>query len=142
MREIKRRKDRLGRPKLVSRAGFIEWNLNSELFAFSKRLNEEFNPELLQEAFTLRSYIIQEEKKQQEVGIDNPITNLKDNAELARDGHDFLSTYVSMFISSQLPRLPRAGKDSVRDYLLSDGVLANVSQHLGTKDLILSAVSV
>ncbi len=97
---------------------------------------------LLQEAFTLRSYIIQEEQKQQQVGIESPVTNLKDNAELARFGADILSSYVEMFISSQLPKLPNVGLRSVRDYLLSDEVLANVSQHIGTKDLILSAVRI
>lgn len=131
-----------GRPKPASRAGFIEWNWNSELFAFSKRLHEDFNPQLLQEAFTLRSYIIQEEQKQQDVGIDSPVTNLKDNAELARSGADILSTYVEMFISSQLPKLPAIGVCSIRDHLLSDEMLANVSKHIGTKDLILSAVGV
>jgi len=139
LKDIKNRKTKMGPPQPVNRAGFIEWNLNSELFAFSKRLHEDFNPQLLQEAFTLRSYIIQEEQKQQEVGIENPVTNLKDNSELANIGADLLSTYVEMFISSQIPRLPRAGIQSVRDYLLSDESLANVSQHIGTKDLILSA---
>lgn len=141
LKEIRRRKDKLGPPTPINRAGFIEWNWNSELFAFSKRLHEDFNPELLQEAFTLRSYIIQEEQKQQEVGIESPVTNLNDNSTLARDGTDLISNYVDMFISSQLPRLPRIGVQSVRDYLLSDEVLANVSQHIGTKDLILTAVS-
>lgn len=97
---------------------------------------------MLQEAFTLRSYIIQEEQKQQELGIDNPVTNLKDNSELARSGSDILSNYVEMFISSQLPKLPTVGVRSVRDYLLSDEMLANVSKHIGTSDLILSAVNI
>jgi len=139
LKEIRRRKDKLGTPQTVNRAGFIEWNWNSELFAFSKRLHEDFNPQLLQEALTLRSYIIQEEQKQQEVGIESPVTNLKDNSELARSGADLLSTYVEMFISSQLPKLPSAAVRSVRDYLLSDERLAKVSQHIGTKDLLLSA---
>lgn len=60
---------------------------------------------------------------------------------MARNGADILSTYVEMFISSQLPKLPAIGVGSVRDYLLSDEMLANVSKHIGTKDLILSAVS-
>lgn len=124
----------------VIRSTFTDWNWNSELFAFSKRLHEEFNPQLLQEAFTHRSYIIQQEKKQEELGIENPVTNLKDNSELARNGDGLLSTYVDMFISSQLTRLPRVGVESMRDYLLSDEVLANISTHIGTKDLILSAV--
>lgn len=124
----------------MNRAGFIDWNWNSELFAFSKRLHEDFNPELLQEAFTLRSYIAQEEQKQQELGIENPVTNLKDNSELARNGAELLSNYVEMFISAHLPKLPTVGVRAVRDYLLSDEVLANVSKHIGTKDLLLSAV--
>lgn len=125
----------------VKRSGFVEWNWNAEVFAFSKRLHEDFNPQYLQDAFTMRSFIIQEEQKQQAVGIENPITNLKDNAELADSGSDLLSAYVEMFISSQLPKLSILGVRSVRDYLLSDEVLANVSLHIGTKELILSSVS-
>lgn len=124
----------------MNRATFIEWNWNSELFAFSKRLHEDFNPQHLQEAFTLRSYIVQEELRQQDVGIESPVTNLKDNSELANSGSDLLSNYVEMFISSQLPKLPTIGVRALRDYLLSDEVLANVSKHIGTNDLILSAV--
>lgn len=124
------------------RSGFIEWNWTSELFAFSKRLHEEFNPVLLQEALTVQSYIAEEERKQKEVGIEDPVTNLKDNSELASIGGDILSTYVEMFISSQLPKLPAAGVRSMRDYLLSDDVLAKLSQHIGTKDLILTAVCI
>lgn len=141
MKVIRKRKNKLDPPPPVNRSKFIEWNRNSELFAFSKRLHEQFNPQLLQEAFTLRSYIIQEEQKQTDVGIENPVTNLKDNTELARIGSDLLSTYVEMFIASHLPKLPDVGIRSVRDYLLSDEVLANVSKHIGTNDLILSAVS-
>ncbi|XP_037040319.1 39S ribosomal protein L44, mitochondrial-like [Bradysia coprophila] len=139
LKEIRKRKNKMAPSPPVKRSGFIDWNWNAELFAFSKRLHEDFNPEFLQEAFTVRSYIIQEEQKQQAVGIENPVTNLKDNLALASSGTDILSAYAEMFISSQLPKLPINGVRAVRDYLLSDGVLANVSRHIGTKDLILTA---
>lgn len=142
LKEITRRKAKQGRPEPINRSDFIEWNRNSELFAFSKRLHEDFNPQLLHQAFTLRSYIVQEEQKQQNVGIENPFTNLKDNSELIRDGGDLLASYVEKFIASQLPKLPAEGVRGVRDFLLSDKRLAEVSRHIGTKDLILSAVSV
>lgn len=139
LKEIARRKAKMGPPAPVKRSSFTDWNWNAELFAFSKRLNEDFNPEFLQEAFTTRSYIIQEEQKQQAVGIENPVTNLKDNSELVNIGADLLSKYVEMFISSQLPKLPTIGVRSMKDYLLSDKMLATVSQHIGTSELILSA---
>ncbi|KAJ6636600.1 39S ribosomal protein L44, mitochondrial [Pseudolycoriella hygida] len=138
LKEIKRRKDKLPK-KPVNRTTFVEWNWHAELFAYSKRLTEDFNLELLQEAFTTRSYIEQEERKQQNVGINNPVTNLKDNSELAVIGADLLSTHVENFISSHLPKLPAAGVRSVRDYLLNDEMLAHIARHLGTRDLVLAS---
>lgn len=58
LRELKRRKDKMGPEPIARRSSFIDWNFNAELYAFSKRLNENFNLTLLQQAFTQRySYL-------------------------------------------------------------------------------------
>lgn len=84
MAELKRREDKLGGKKINPRNTFLEWNLEAELFAFGKRLNEEFNSDLLLEAFTDRSYVIKEEMKQKEIEFD---FKMKDNRELAEEGN-------------------------------------------------------
>lgn len=139
MRELRARRKRLGPEPVHQRSSFIDWNYNAELFAFAKRLNEEFNRDLLQQALTERSFIVQEEKRQRELGIEEPVLNVRDNADLVKHGEELLSNYVGAFIRYSFPRLPYDGMRAIQDYLCSDEVLAHVSQHIGTKDLILTA---
>lgn len=142
MKEIAARKKKFKIPESYKqRSGFIEWNLPAELYAFGKRLNENFKPDLLQQAFTQRSYIIQEELRQQVVGIEEPELNIKDNLELADRGDEILRKYVEAFIKYHLPNYPSEGVAAIKDYLLSTERLAHVSQNLGTKDIILTSVS-
>lgn len=130
----------LGPDPLPNRKSFIEWNYNSELYAFGQRLGEQFDLSYLQQSFTHRSYIIQEELRQQEVGIVNPVTNLQDNKPLIEKGDQLLASHINAFLSAHLPQFPLAGIAAIQQYLLSEESLANISSHLGTSDLILSAV--
>lgn len=84
-------------------------NYHAELFAFGKRLGEEFREDLLQCAFTHRSYIVQEEMKQKEVGIEDPKLSLEDNQELARRGETLMSEYLKYHLRVALPRFPEEG---------------------------------
>lgn len=140
--EIKRRKDKLGPQPPTKRSSFIEWNYNAEIFAFGKRLNENFDENLLKNAFVNRSFILQEEVRQREAGVDNPEVNLVDNRKLIENGENFISKIVKEFLENNLPQFPEEGRNAVHDYLLSETVLSNISFHIGTKDIILSAVSV
>lgn len=81
--ELKKREKVSGGKVVHPRNTFLEWNHEAELYGFCKRLNEEFDPDLLLQAFTDRSYVIQEETKQKEIGID---ISIKDNHELAKEG--------------------------------------------------------
>lgn len=72
-------------PKPNPRSGYLEWNLEAELYAFGKRVNEDFDPDLLRTAFTFRSYVIKEESRQKDVGIEIS-ENQKDNIELIEQG--------------------------------------------------------
>lgn len=116
---------------------FIEWNYNAELFAFGKRLGEEFKKDYLQQAFVDRSYIIMEEEKQKKVGIEEPDISLKDNSEFVRLGELLISKYAKRYLRTVFPRFPEEGICSVSDYLLSDEVLADISKNIGTSDIIL-----
>ncbi|GBP05877.1 39S ribosomal protein L44, mitochondrial [Eumeta japonica] len=86
LRELNRRAKLLA-TKPTPRSGYIEWNYRAELFAFGKRLQEEFDLAALNTAFTLKSYITKEEAKQRELGIEGDIQmthneNLKKGATL------------------------------------------------------------
>lgn len=129
----------MGPQPLQRRSTFLEWNYHAELFAFGKRLGEEFRKDLLQRAFTHRSYIVQEEMKQKEVGIEEPNLSLEDNQDLARRGETLMSEYLKCHLRVALPRFPEEGICAVHDYLMSTETLAHVSRHLGTSDIILSS---
>lgn len=54
--EINRRKNKLGPQKPDPRNKYLEWNYEAEIFAFGKRLHEEFDKNLLKQAFIHREY--------------------------------------------------------------------------------------
>lgn len=81
--ELKLRENKAGGKVTKPRNTFLEWNLEAELYAFAKRLNEDIDSDLLLQAFTDRSYVIKEEMKQKEMEFD---LKMKDNKELAEEG--------------------------------------------------------
>lgn len=85
--QLKHREDRQGGKVINPRNSYLEWNLEAELYAFGKRLNEDLDPDLLLQAFTDRSYVIKEEMTQKEIDID---IKMKDSRELAEEGKQFL----------------------------------------------------
>jgi large subunit ribosomal protein L44 len=87
LRAFKRKEDKLGGKKTNPRNTFLEWNLEAELYAFGKRLSEEFDSDVLLQAFTDRSYVIKEEMKQKEMNID---IEMSDNRQLAEQGIECL----------------------------------------------------
>ncbi|KAG7303609.1 hypothetical protein JYU34_012140 [Plutella xylostella] len=134
--ELKRREEKNGGKVTNPRNTFLEWNLEAELFAFGKRLNEDFDPDLLLQAFTDRSYVIKEELKQKELNID---IKMKDNKKLAEEGESFMRQYIQRYLEHVLPRFPLEGVAGVHRHLLSEATLAHVALHLGTKDIILAS---
>lgn len=139
LKEIRVRRKKMGPEALVHRSNYIDWNFDAELYAFSRRLNEDFNQILLQQAFTHRSYIIQEEMKQREVGIEEPELKLADNTNFIKKGEEIMTEYIITFLNLSLPKFPKEGIRSIYRYLMSNDVLARVSSHLGTRDVILAA---
>ncbi|XP_041971805.1 39S ribosomal protein L44, mitochondrial [Aricia agestis] len=135
LRELKRREDKQGGKMTNPRNTFAEWNLEAELYAFGKRLNEEFDSDLLLQAFTDHTYVIKEEMKQKEMDID---LKLRDNRDLADHGEKFISEYVQLYLEVVLPKLPLEGIKSIKNHLMSESTLAHVSANLGTKDIILA----
>lgn len=126
-------------PKCNKRSGFIEWNLDAEIYSFGKRLGEDFETSLLKRSFTQRSYVIQEEMKLEQLGVEKSDFNLIDNRDLAEKGLKIAETYISAFLKYHLPNYPNEGLSAIQRYLLSNKKLAHVSSNLGTKDIIMAA---
>lgn len=138
LKELKRRRDKMGPEPATQRSSFLEWNHKAEMYAFGKRLNEDLNEELLLQAFVHKSYINQEEIRQRACGIDEPVIALKHNSHLIKKGEQIIDEYVIVFIKAHLPKLPSDQLKDVFEWLIEEARLANISLHLGTKDLILS----
>uniref|UniRef100_A0A1B6DW47 Large ribosomal subunit protein mL44 n=1 Tax=Clastoptera arizonana TaxID=38151 RepID=A0A1B6DW47_9HEMI len=137
LKELKRRKDKMGPEKPNHRNTYIEWNYNSEVYAFGKRLSEEFDEDLLRQALTERSYIIKEELKQQNLGIEEPVISLKDNREFVVAGEVLMNNYIVKYLRTVYPRFPEEGICAVRDFLMSEETLSDISFHIGTSEIIL-----
>lgn len=139
LRELNKRSKKLGPQAPAPRSGFIEWNYRAELFAFGKRLQEEFQMPLLQTAFTQQSYLAKEEAKQRELGIEEVDIQMAHNVDLARRGADIAKEYVDAFLKFSLPKVPHEGQKSIASYLLTTESLSKVALNLGMKELLLDA---
>lgn len=136
--EITRRKKKLGEQPEPKRNTFLEWNRSAEIYAFNQRLSERFDTEKLEQAFTHRSYVIREEQRQKEMGIENPVLAVQDNTELIRKGDKLTSESVQNYLVQVLPHASEDVIISLHDYLLSEEILAKAALHIGTKDIILT----
>ncbi|KAI8129058.1 hypothetical protein FF38_01207 [Lucilia cuprina] len=139
LRELNRRAKKLGPQAPAARSSFIEWNYRAELFAFGKRLQEEFDMSLLNTAFTQQSYIAKEEAKQRELGIEETDIQMSHNLDLSKRGADIAKEYVEAFLKYSLPKVPLEGQKSIASFLLNTETLSNVALHLGMKELLLDA---
>lgn len=141
IRELNLRKKRFADklPKLNKRSNFIDWDFDAEIYAFGKRLGEEFDLNLLRQSFVQRSYVIEEELKLEKLGVEKTDLNLLDNRELADKGLKLVENYTMAYLKYHLPNYPDEGIKAIRNYLLSTEKLAHISSNLGTKEIILAA---
>lgn len=141
IRELNKRKIKYSEklPQVHKRSGFIDWNLNAEIYSFGKRLNENFDLVVLERAFVQRSYVIQEELRLEKLGIEKDEINMQDNRDLMDNGLKLAKRYVETYLRYHLPQYPDEGIDAIQKYLLSTEKLAHISQNLGTKEIILAA---
>jgi len=89
---------------------FLDWNRSAEIFSFNKRLSENFDTEKLEQAFTHRSYIIQEEERQKAMGIQDPELSIQDNQDLIIKGEKLTSEIVHNYL---IEALPQASEDII-----------------------------
>uniref|UniRef100_A0A8W7P1K5 RNase III domain-containing protein n=1 Tax=Anopheles coluzzii TaxID=1518534 RepID=A0A8W7P1K5_ANOCL len=126
LRELRRRREKMGPEAALPRSSHSDWNYSAEIFAFGKRLQESFDANVLQQAFTHQSFIEQETRKQAAVGIEQPVLGVHDNRELIAQGDQLVAEYVEAFLLTALPRLPRQFIASVREALTSEAQLAHI----------------
>ncbi|XP_044763073.1 39S ribosomal protein L44, mitochondrial [Coccinella septempunctata] len=127
LRELKRRKDKLGEEKPSPRSSFLEWNYEAEVYAFGKRLGENFDRELLKRALIHRSYANVKKDEGQEI---------EHNSELIEQG----SQIINEFLREEFSKIYTDDvTNALIKYLTSDSVLSHVAKHLGLTDLIFTS---
>ncbi|XP_053960966.1 39S ribosomal protein L44, mitochondrial [Anastrepha ludens] len=139
LRELRRRQKKLGSIPPQPRSGFVEWNYRAELFAFGKRLQEDFQLPMLQAAFTQHSYVEKEQVRQSELGIKESDAKIQDNLQLAERGAYLANECVRAYLKHSLPLVPAEGINAFTDYLLSTKMLSHIGAHLGMTELLLDA---
>lgn len=136
LRELNKRRTEIGPEPPQPRSTFLEWNYEAELFAFGKRLGEEFDRKLLKQALTHRSYVNLEEDKAKEKGIE--FEAIPCNHQLINQGDEIILGHVKEELGKEHPK---DVTNALCDYLTTIDMLSHVAFHLGLKDLILTAVS-
>ncbi|BFZ09927.1 hypothetical protein BsWGS_12966 [Bradybaena similaris] len=140
LKEMFIKRENLGPEKERRRSEWINWNYDSEIFCFGKRLGEEFNDATIRRAFVHSSYVDAEKRKRAELGIDveSVPLQLKDNTELATAGSALMSNYVKVYLRNTFPYMFEECISAIHDYLMKDETTSYIAQHIGCKDLILS----
>ncbi|GJQ78077.1 hypothetical protein Trydic_g2419 [Trypoxylus dichotomus] len=126
LRELQRRRDRIGPPKPEPRSTYLEWNYNAEIFAFGKRLGEEFKEDVLRRALTHRSYTKSQEDKD---GI-----QIDDNSVFIEKGYNIISSFLKQQFKEKYPHII---VNVLHDHLMTTEMLAYVASHIGLRDIVL-----
>jgi len=126
-----------GKVPIMRRSQFSDWNYQAELKALQARIGEKIDQSLLARAFVMESHVELEIRKQEELGVE-VTTGLVDNSELAREGKEIIFKALKQWLRGALPLLPEEGIAAVTDYLTTETMTANVSFHLGLRELVLS----
>ncbi|XP_077996132.1 large ribosomal subunit protein mL44-like [Glandiceps talaboti] len=122
-------------PKPRSEHAELPWDYNSELYAFAKRLGEDFNEETLRAAFTHPNFVTNEIEKRKELELDGEL-DMPDNEELSEIGVDFTSEYIKSYLRLVYPNYPDDGISAAKDHLTSIEVSSHIASNLGVSDLI------
>ena len=85
---------------------YVSRNYDAEIFAFSNRLGEKFDDQLLRSALTHKSYIQREMSRLKDMGIDPDSIQLKENDELATKGEELIERFVKGYLRAVFTRAP------------------------------------
>ncbi|NXC49958.1 RM44 protein, partial [Penelope pileata] len=117
------------------------WDYHAEVQAFSRRLQEDFDLDLLKTAFVNPCYIRSEEARRRELGVGQEAAalRLRDNGELSEQGAAFSRSYLGQRLGASYPHLPAQGVTALVDFLTGQELVCHVAQNLAVQDLALCA---
>jgi len=132
--EMKSREKRAGKI-VMQRSAVIEWDMNREMNALSRRFKLQSKAPLV-DAFITESYVVTETENRKKVGLEEA-THLKSNKQLATEGREKLRGVLDKQLRSCYPLLPQQGTDSLVNYLSSSEVLVNIATEMGFNPLVM-----
>lgn len=114
VRVLKEMKERsksfdLAAHKQRPRSEWADWNYSAELFAFNKRLSENFDETSLQIAFTHKSYVNVEMKRREQLELSNEGFLIENNESFIQQGHQHLDSFLPKYLRHFLPQVPEEG---------------------------------
>ena len=104
---------------------------------FQARLGEQINSELLSRSLIMKSHLELEKKKQEELGVEVS-EQMVDNTLLADRGREVMHRSLTRWLRGAYPLLPEEMISEIRDFLMTDDMLADVAFHIGLREVILS----
>uniref|UniRef100_A0A8C3BMZ0 Large ribosomal subunit protein mL44 n=1 Tax=Cairina moschata TaxID=8855 RepID=A0A8C3BMZ0_CAIMO len=117
------------------------WDYHAEIQAFSRRLQEDFNLDLLKTAFVNPCYVESEEARRRQLGLEAGAAALalRDNGELWARGLPFARSQLGRCLQAAHPALPAPGTAALVAFLTGPELVAEVSRGLALQDLALCA---
>lgn len=138
LKEQVERRTKVGPEPKRHPSAFGCWNYDAELFAFGKRLGEDFDVDILREAFISRSYIEMEIEERKKVGVKTQIPDTSCNEELSIEGKQLIQKYLKAYLRFNFPYMFEEGICAICEYLMTTEILASVGKLIGVRDLIQS----
>ena len=120
-----------------ARSSRDDWNYRSEIFAFSRRVQENLSEDTLRQVFAHPSYL--EGLKQDQTKFNLPDIGLKSNEGLVQRGSSLLTNHIRPYLRFTFDKVPEDGIVQISNYLESDQVLSDIADWIGCKEIILSA---
>lgn len=114
----------------------LEWNYKSEIYAFSRRLQENMSEDTLRKVMTHPDYVKKLLEKQKQFNL--PSQDIEANDQLVSRGNKLLDNCIKPYLRCHLKQVPEDGIIAINNYLKSEPVLADMAQWFGCNDLILT----
>ena len=159
-REVVELDNRLkNKDSVARRSSYSDWNYPAELKAlqvglseaqnmiglvqcqciieFQARLGEQVDSDLLSRSMIMKSHLELERKKQEELGVEVS-EQMVDNSLLADRGREVIQRTLTRWLRGAFSLLPEEMISELRDFLMTDEMLADVAFHIGLREIILS----
>lgn len=119
------------------RSEWQDWNYKTEIFAFSRRLQENLSEDTLRCLLTHPSFIKELEKREESLHLPN--SNLESNENLVARGEKLLIDCIKPYLRYHFTRIPEDGIIAITEYLTSPPVMADMAKWFGCKEIVLAS---